>query len=569
MKEENRFMAAAVLLPLLVKIFFVQEGGYKLTIGRFAALGVLAAAYHLFLYVRKVQWERRKTALLYSMMCLFVIGVMDGICFRRQNGGIGEGMTACLGLLLAAIVLAGAFLFVKGEKGVSEKVIWAAVFAAFLIRIFYVVMTRSHLFQNDLAGFNAEGYGHLGYTYFLFTDGKLPDLNPMEYYELYQPPLHYAVSAVYLRIFEFLGMLPKEQSEWGEALQILPLAYSMMTMVFITKIGKRMKLSAQGRLAVVCFAGFLPYSIMLSGSLNNDPLAVLLMVMCIYYTFKWYEKPDIKGILIMALCIGLAMMTKISTALIAPAMAVMMLYRAWIDRKQWMVYVKQFACFGLIAFPLGLWHSVYNFVKYEVPLGYAAFLGEDSAQYIGQHDKWARFFDFDRAFEFLAVRLDYIHDFADYNIPVTLIKFATFGESSYYDSSLLTNILGTGIFWADAALFVFMAAALVFWCFRKDGRGIQKTFLLTGAAVSLYSYLKFCIKYTHVCTMNVRYIMGAFYIGCLVIGGALTAIQEMTSKKGAAAGRAGAVGVKAVTVVSVVYGAAVITLLAGMEVLLP
>lgn len=65
MKEENRFMAAAVLLPLLVKIFFVQEGGYKLTIGRFAALGVLAAAYHLFLYVRKVQWERRKTALLY------------------------------------------------------------------------------------------------------------------------------------------------------------------------------------------------------------------------------------------------------------------------------------------------------------------------------------------------------------------------------------------------------------------------------------------------------------------------------------------------------------------------
>ena len=69
--------------------------------------------------------------------------------------------------------------------------------------------------------------------------------------------------------------------------------------------------------------------------------------------------------------------------------------------------------------------------------------------------------------------------------------------------------------------------------------------------------------------MNVRYIMGAFYIGCLVIGGALTAIQEMTSKKGAAAGRAGAVGVKAVTVVSVVYGAAVITLLAGMEVLLP
>lgn len=569
MKEENRLMAAAVLLPLLVKLFFVQEGSYKLTVGRFAALMVLTGAYHLFLYVRKAQRERREAALLYSLMSLFAIGVMEGICFLRQKEGIGEGITAGLGLLLVVIVLASFFFFVKMEKGVSEKVISAAVFAAFLVRIFYVVMTRSHLFQNDLAGFNAEGYGHLGYTYFLFTDGKLPDLNPMEYYELYQPPLHYAVSAVYLKVFEFLGMLPEAQSEWGEALQILPLAYSMMTVVFIAKIGKQMKLSAEGRLAVVCFAGFLPYSIMLSGSLNNDPLATLLMVMCIYYTFIWYEKPDGKGIIIMALCIGCAMMTKVSTALIAPPMAVMMLYRVWKDRERWVVYLKQFVCFGLIAFPLGLWHSVYNFAKYNVPFGYAAFLGEDSAQFIGQHDKWSRFFDFDRAFEFLAVRLDYIHDFADYNIPVTLIKFATFGESSYYDSSLLTNILGTVMFWADVALFILMAAALVFWCFRKDGRGIQKTFLLTGAVVSLYSYVKFCIKYTHVCTMNVRYIMGAFYIGCLVIGGALTAIQEMTSKKGAAAGRACAVGVKAVTVVSVVYGAAVITLLAGMEALLP
>ena len=559
MKRENRMIVAAVLLPLFVGTFFGQDDVYKLSTIRFIVLTAVIAAYNLFLFARKVEREHRRIVFVCSGMSLFVMGLIQGVCFLRQAENLDGRLICGLGILLAVIVLGAFCLLLKLEKGVTENVIVIVIYAAFLIRVFYIVMNQAHLFQNDIAGFGPENYGHFGYIYFLFTDGKLPDVNPMDYYELYQPPLHYAVSALFFKLLQFLGC---PQEIWEELLQVLMLTYSCLIIVFINKIAIRLKLSLSGRLAVICFAGFLPYSVMMSGSLNNDLLATLFVFMSVYFTLKWYDDPDLKTILIMALCIGCAMMSKISAALIAPAMAVLMLQRAWKDRERWMVYLKQFVCFGLIAFPLGLWHSTYNFIKYQMPFGYAASLGEDSAQFIGFHDKWSRFFDFDRAFEFLAVRIDYINDFADYNIPVTLIKFAVFGESSYYQASELTNILGISIFWATAALFALMALMFAVWCFLKDGRLVQKIFLFTGAAVILYFYLKFCIKYTHVCTMSVRYVISAVYIGCLIIGAAITSLQQRSVTKN---GIGGHICSKIVTGLSVIYATAVIVLIAGME----
>lgn len=564
MKKENKLIVAAIVLPLLVGAFFSQTEEYKLNMMHFIVLTTLIVVYNIVLYMQKAEWEYRRAVLQCSAMGFVTIGMVQGICLMRRTENVGNTFKLWLGIVLAVILLAAFVLLVRQEKGITENVIMLVIFAGFLLRIFYVVLTTSLLFQNDVTVLNLDCYGHLGYVYHLYVNGKLPDIDPTTAYEFYQPPLHYVISAAFLKIFNALGLLPKvnENWAWEEILQVLPLIYSMITQVYIYKIAKQMKLSMEGCLTAVCLAGFLPYSVMLGGALNNDPLAIMFMVMCIYYTFRWYEDPGMKRILVMALCIGCAMMSKISTGLIAPAMAVMMLQRAWTGRKQWKVYFKQFLCFGLIAFPMGLWHSVYNYIKYKMPIGYAAFLGEDSAQFIGTHDKWSRFFDFDNAFDFLAVRMDYVRDFADYNIPVTLIKYATFGESNFYRASLLTNILGTGIFWVNAALFLFMALLFVVWCFFKDGRLMYKVFMFTGAAVTLYSYLKFCIKYTHVCTMNVRYIMGAVYIGCIVIAAAASGICERMEKKSAVGGRIS----KGIAItLPVLYAIAVIVLNVGME----
>lgn len=564
MKRENKLIVATVVLPLLVGVFFSQAEVYKLNSMHLIVLTALIVVYNITLYLQRADWEYRRTVLQCSAMGFVTIGLIQGVCLMRQTESISESLKMMLGLGLAVLLLAAFLLLLKREKGVTESVITMVIFAGFLVRIFYVVMTYALLFQNDITILHLDCQGHLGYVYHLFMNGKLPDIDPTTAYEFYQPPLHYAISAIFLKVFDALRLLPKNPQnwEWEEILQVLPLAYSMMTLVYIDKIGKQMKLSCEGRLIAVCFAGFLPYSVMMSGALNNDPLAILLTLMCIYYTFEWYEKPDMKGILIMALCIGCAMMTKLSMGMIAPAMATLMLQRAWKDRKQWIVYARQFICFGLIAFPLGLWHSVYCYLKYQMPFGYAHLLAEDSFQFIGTHDKWSRFFDFDRAFEFLAVRMDYVNDFADYNIPVSLIKFATFGENRYYQESTLTSIFGTGIFWANAVLFILMVLMFVAWCFLKDGRSMQKVFMLTCVAVTLFFYIQFCLKYTHVCSMNIRYIMGAVYSGCIVIAAAASGIQERIARKSVTGGR---ICKRIIIAVPVLYAIAVIVLKVGIE----
>ncbi len=242
-----------------------------------------------------------------------------------------------------------------------------------------------------------------------------------------------------------------------------------------------------------------------------------------------------------------------------------MIWRAWQDRKHWLKYLKQFACFGIVAFPLGLWYSVYCYIRYRMPFGYVVTFEESEVHFIGFHDKWSRLFDFDRAFENLAVRADHVNDFADYNIPVSLVKFAVFGDGRYYQATTLTNVLGTGLFWATGVLFLLMGILAVAWCFFRDGRSWQKVFLLTTAAVSLYAYLKFCFRYPHVSSMSVRYVMCAVYTGCLALAAAVSCMQERLDGKSVIAGNI----FRRITIgISVLYGTAAVVLNMGMETVL-
>ncbi len=566
MERENRMLAAATVLALVGGAFFRQDDLYKLTVVRLIVITALIVAYNVFLMVRKTQWEYRRNVLRYSGMVIATIGLMQGICRIRQMENAGDHLRMGLGIAVAVILLGSFLLLLRAEKGVTEDVIMTVIFAGFLVRIFYVMMTDGLLFQNDITAFHLDCQGHLGYICHLYTNGRLPDVNPMTAFEFCQPPLYYAVSAVFLRVYGFFGLLPEIIWSVDETLQIMPMMYSMMTLVFIDKIGKQMKLSCEGRLVAVCLAGFLPYSVMMSGALNNDTLTTLLMVMSVYYTFRWYEKPDMKGIVIMAVCIGAAMMTKLSAVVIAPAMAVLMLCRVWKDREKWTAYLKQFVCFGLAALPLGLWYPVYCRIRYQMPFGYVVSFDEDAMQFIGMYDKWSRLFRFENAFEFLTIRDDQINGVADYNIPVSLVKYATFGNSHYYLESRLTQVAGTCIFWINIVLFILMPLLFAVWCFCRDGRRTHKIFMLTAAVASLYFYIKFCFKYTHVCSMNVRYVMCAVYIGFLIIAAAVTEIQKAVSSKNVILGN----GCKKLMVaLPILYSMAVIVLNVGMEMLLP
>jgi len=513
MKRENRLMTAVMVISFLSFFLFTQEGEEKLPLGSLMLIAAGIVAYNVYNYLKRRSWEDRRFGLLCSGMGVITAVMILLVPGFKSNGGNSGNGVLWEGCVIFALVLAWCIFCIWAEKDVTENVVLLILFGGFLIRIFYVVLTAGDVFQND-SGELSENYEHLGYVYYLYKEGHLPDINPMYAYQFYHPPLYHAVSAVFVKLFAALGY---GMSEAREQLQVLSALYGTLTLFYVNKIGIRLRFSARARGIGLGLAAFLPFGIMMGGLLNNDGLMVLLAVMALYYTLVWYEKPEMKTILIMALCIGGSMMAKLSGAVVAPAMAVMMLYKAWTERKQWRVYLKQFICFGVIAFPLGLWYSVLRLVQYGMPIGYILRPSEYVVHNVGRFPKWSRFFDFGHAFDSLSVGWD-INTRVDINIPITLVKFAVFGEEDYYQSNPALYVAGTGLFWATLVLAVLVAVACIQWMFRKKNSVMERIFISLAVAAAMYSYVKFNFAYPFVCTMHIRYIMIAVYIGFLVFG---------------------------------------------------
>lgn len=545
MKRENWILVVVAFLSFFAGFIFRHDDNYKVTVYRFLVIAAVVVAYNAWLYVRKTDWERRRCAIMCSIMGFLTLALMQYISWIRLQENITDNLLVRSTIVLFLVLSAWCVFCVCVEHGVTENTVILVLFAGFFLKLFYVIMTQGHLVQNDLGSLSDDNWGNLGYVYQILTTGKLPVQNPMTHYQFYHPPLHYVIAALCARVYYYLFGI--DSWVWDEVMQMLPLFYSTAALVFLNKIGLQFRCSPLGRCVMLGFASFLPYSIFLGGSLNNDPLATLFMIMCVYFTLKWYNDPRLKNILMMAISIGCAMMTKISGAMIAPAMAIVMLWRAWTDRKQWVKWVKQFACFGVVAFPLGLWYYVLQWIRFRMPFWYAPAVPEEMSQFIGMYNLWDRFRDYGHALESLALRWGPVPD-VDYNIPVSLVKYSVFNELGYYTFTQSTKIVGTIMFWATAVMFVLLAAAFAAWLFMRRYKAIYKVFLGSGIMVILVSYVKFCLEYPHVCAMNVRYVMTAVYLGMLILGAVVSGLQERLKGKGAAAGRIFAVSVSCLTV---------------------
>lgn len=533
MKRENKILAVTGILCLASGPIFLYESDYKLTATRFLIILAVIAIYNLSLCLKKAETERRRCVLLCSAMGLFTMALMQGMAWVRLHFDAAEKHLGWCTILLFLVLSAWCLGCVILERGITENTVTMIIFAGFLFRLFYVVMTQGHLIQNDIESLTAESHGHLGYVYMIFSTGKLPDINPVGNYQFYQPPLYYFLAAAFLKVCTLLGA---ESPVWDELLQLLPVFFTTAILVFLNKIGLQLKCSPLGRCVTLGLAAFFPYSIFLGSALNNDPLVTLLIVMCVYYTIKWYEKPEIKNVLAMAVCIGCAMMTKLSGAMIAPAMAVVMLWRAWTDRQKLKKWIWQFFCFGVVAFPLGLWYPVLRWLQYRMPIGYIVPIPIDDRQFIGMYVGWRRFSNYAHALESLSLRWGPAPD-VDYNIPVSLIKYSVFNELNYYNNTRETYVLGHVCFWATVVLFLLFVVGFLIWLCVGKQKPVYKVFLGAGVFTILFSYVKFCLMYPHVCSMNVRYVMAAVYIGMLALGVAISALKDRLSLKNALAGK--------------------------------
>lgn len=409
-------------------------------------------------------------------------------------------------------------LFLKKKKMLTEEYVCCTIImTGVMLRLTYILYTGIVDRQHDVHDFFSDNGGHAEYILYFFRYRSFPDFDPREIWQFYHPPLHHIICAVWLTILEFFGIPAK--FDGVHTLPFLTVVYSSLFCLFACKTFKRLDFKSTTLYLCTAFVTFHPTLIILSGSVNNDMLSSLFGMMAVFYTVKWSQDRKWYSIVMIALSIGLGMFTKLSVGLLAPAVAVVFLVVLIKQRKEIKKLIPQFLVFAVICLPLGLFWSVRNYVKFDVPLNYVPKLSDDSFQFI-EKSGLERFTDWS-LYQISSPFVQWGGDttYKEFNPIIALLKNSMFDEGTFFDRSITLQSFCTALFFVNIILVVFALVGLAVFLFKNKVQKIEIKLLLAVTGVVIFgNYCIFCVNYQHICTQNMRYCVPLIFVGAASLG---------------------------------------------------
>ena len=388
------------------------------------------------------------------------------------------------------------------EKINYKKIILAVIIIGIILRIIYIAYTPITKRQHDME----KEVGHLAYIETIYETGKLPEHNKWQFY---QQPLHHIISAGWLKLAEVFG-IGLENAE--ESLQILTAIYSSVIIVISYFILKELGIDDKLKLLVITIIAVHPTFIILSGSINNDILMIMLTFFGILYLIKWYKNSSIKNTVILAITTGLIALTKISGAIIAIPILYVFMDKFWRnyflekDRKKTIKkYILECIVFGVIALGIGLSYSIRNFLLFNQSVFYVPKAGQ--IVYCGDRSLFDRFNPFSK--EWLKV---FAYPVGDCNVWAYLIKSSLFGE--YHLESI--NVISVAMLVLNVAI-IMISLICLFKLFITKGKSVELKMIIVFYFTQILMFIYSNIKMPYACTMDFRYIVPTILFGMIFI----------------------------------------------------
>jgi len=382
-----------------------------------------------------------------------------------------------------------------------------------LLRLFYVLFSTIYERQYDIGQIDLDSAhtvsgGHLAYIQYLYQNWHLPDMDPTTVYQFHHPPLHHFVCAVWMKL---CSVFVKNTDVLEESIQAVPFMCSLLILWVLYLIVREFALTDRVKLFVMALFSVHPSLILLSGSVNNDCMALLFTLFTVYAAMVWIRTKSLVSLLGIALSIALGMCTKQNVAEMAFPVAAVFLYELILEWKKDGFPAKrigQFAVFGLVSVPLGMSFYVRNLVKYEVPLVWVYELAEDSWQYTGHVPVINRFL-----WPVPAELVDNLTHFrigCGYNVWMQIIRTSVLGEWDMAGVGRIVKLLAVLLMFLGALLAVWALAAFFdVFVLRCKKYGISRPVQLLfagGYIVNMLLYLVFAYQYPQECSMHFRYI---------------------------------------------------------------
>ena len=395
-----------------------------------------------------------------------------------------------------------------------------------IARFVAMIYANPKVFQHDVM----YEYGHLDYAVYIFRNWSLPNHNIKEFS---QPPLNAFMQAVVMKVLSpFIRYSKAFYTNLYEPTKILSFLYSCITIYIIYKILKEFDLSKKVRNIIFAIITLYPGIIIMSTQYSNDNISYMFFYLSLLLTIRWAKNHNLKTIILLAISIGVGMLSKISVGLIALITGPMMLAVLIKSDDKKKIFI-QLLIFAMIVFPLGLSYAIRNLILFKQPIGSIYEVAINTKLNLRKYS----YTIFDR---FLSIPLSKIfekengiyHNYLEYNVWIDLIKTSTFDEfhiGKHSNAEIFCHLLYITNIAFYIASFISIIVTIV-----KVIKGIViktkynnsllnfRIICIMLFSLAIFAYLYFNIRYPYSCNSNYRYIS---YITFAMAGCLATAIS--------------------------------------------
>lgn len=378
------------------------------------------------------------------------------------------------------------------------------------LRWLYILYTEVWQRQHDVVAFGA-GEGQAAYIEYFLTHKSFPDFDPRSIWGFFQPPLHHIISAIWMKISMVLGY-SEVQSQ--ENIQGLTFFYMSAVLIITYFVCKELELKKWGMRITLTVVSLHPIYVLLSGSINNDSLSLLFMVFALYLAICWYKREKLITIILLSFSIGLAMFAKLSGYMIAPAVAVLFILKLIENKDRIWHFILQYVVFGIISIPIGLFWTIRNMLKFDMPINYIPEVGGQFSVHFYQ-----RLFDFSMSSVFPAL-MENGDSYYEYNIFLSMLKTSIFGEYNYANDSRYFTPVCTMLFIVSAVLAIvaFIATIIMILSAKSYLKREWRWFFGVLYLTVMGSYLGFALSYSNFSAEDFRYAAIVIIVEALMLG---------------------------------------------------
>ena len=396
------------------------------------------------------------------------------------------------------------------KKGTNKyKLINTLLLAvSFIVRLVYILITSVGERQHDL-GYATSLHddiinpGHLGYVEYIAKFHHLPDFDPFSIFSYYHPPLHHIVASLFLNAADMLGI--KEPGVY-EVIQIPTFIYSCITIYVSYKVLKL--ICKDDRKITIGFAliAFHPGLIYMTGSINNDMMALMFTVLCVYTTILWFQNEyRLKYLIYMALCMGFGLIAKPNIVIMVVPMGLVMLMHMYDMYKagEFGKVFGHYCIFAAISGPIGLSWTIRNAIRFGTKPGIPS---PSPNQCVSGYSLFNRLVLPSSS----CISFPFYSENATYNNNMWQICFKTslFAEIWPTEISPIGLRLCQLLFISAVILGIYCAVMSIVKPIRliKQNDKVMGIFLLSGYVSVILMFYFFVLKYPFTCSCNFRYV---------------------------------------------------------------